>query len=253
MAGMEFWSAEILLLVAGAFLVSGTVKGVVGIGLPTTSLALLSTVINFQQAVAIILLPAIATNLWQALAGGAFSEILRRTWPLLFAVLVGIWFGVDVMAATDGDILKGILGVLVILYAVMTLAAPPLPPPGRADGLLQPVVGALNGFVTGLTGTLGMPGVLYLDALRLPRDVFVQAMGVLFTVSAVAFGVALTVYGIFHMKAGGLSALALLPAFAGMWAGRRLRQGLPEATFRRLFLAALMALGGWLVWRGFFA
>ncbi len=52
-------------------------------------------------------------------------------------------------------------------------------------------MGAANGIFTGMTGALSMPGVLYLQALGLSRDMLVQAMGILFLLSNVGLAIAL--------------------------------------------------------------
>ena len=65
-----------LALVAGVLLLAGTVKGVVGLGLPTVTLALLTATTGLEAAVAVMLLPSLVTNLWQALAGGGFAVLL---------------------------------------------------------------------------------------------------------------------------------------------------------------------------------
>ncbi len=248
---MELWSTELLLSVVGCFLLAGLVKGVVGLGLPTISLLIMSTVTDFRAAVAIILLPAILTNVWQALAGPHFWHILRRTWPLLLVSLGGIWLGVDILSRTDGEILKGILGILVVLYGVISLATPQIPSPGRWHPVLAPAVGAVNGFVTGLTGTFGIPGMFYLQALGFTRDAFVQAMGVLFMVSALGFGAGLALVGVLNTDLGGVSALALIPAFAGMAVGLAVRRRISETAFRRAFFTAVILLGLFLIWRSF--
>ncbi len=249
---MDLWSTELLLIVAGTFLLSGWIKGVVGVGLPTTSLIILSALTGFREAVAIILLPAILTNVWQALAGGRLLEILRRTWPLLLVSLGGIWLGVGILARTDGETLKGILGILVVLYAVVSLATPQIPNPGRWHPVLAPAVGAVNGFITGLTGTFGIPGMFYLQALGFTRDAFIQAMGVLFTVSALGFGAGLAFFGVLDENLAGVSALALIPAFIGMAAGQAVRRRISEPAFRSTFFAAVILLGLFLIWRAFF-
>jgi uncharacterized membrane protein YfcA len=79
---MDPWGPEMLLAVTACFLLAGWVKGVVGVGLPTISLIIMSMVAGFHPAVAIILLPSILTNVWQALAGPYLRTILARTWPL---------------------------------------------------------------------------------------------------------------------------------------------------------------------------
>lgn len=248
---MDPWGPEMLLAVTACFLLAGWVKGVVGVGLPTISLIIMSMVAGFHPAVAIILLPSILTNVWQALAGPYLRTILARTWPLLLASLAAIWFGVDILARTDERILKGLLGIFVTLYGLVSLATPQIPAPGRWHPLLAPAVGAVNGFITGLTGTFGIPGMFYLQALGFTRDAFVQAMGVLFTVSATGFGAGLAAVGVLDPDLAGLSALALIPAFAGMAVGQAVRRRISETAFRRAFFAAVIGLGLFLIWRSF--
>ncbi|HEX9789322.1 MAG TPA: hypothetical protein VGA60_01565 [Kiloniellales bacterium] len=60
----------LLLAIAGAFLIAGTVKGVIGLGLPTVSLALLTVLSVLPSAMALLLAPSFVTNLWQAAVGG---------------------------------------------------------------------------------------------------------------------------------------------------------------------------------------
>ena len=57
----------LLLLVAAAFLLAGFVKGVIGLGLPTVSMGLLAVTMPPSHALAIVIVPAIVTNIWQTL------------------------------------------------------------------------------------------------------------------------------------------------------------------------------------------
>ncbi|WP_162946892.1 hypothetical protein [Ruegeria sp. EL01] len=66
------------LIIGLVFLSAGVVKGTVGIGLPTISVAVLTAVIGLDQAIAVSLLPSFASNLWQAIDGGAARHLIRR-------------------------------------------------------------------------------------------------------------------------------------------------------------------------------
>ena len=94
-----------------------------------------------------------------------------------------------------------------------------------------------------MTGACMFPGVMYLQAIGLPRDMLVQAMGMLFSLSTLALAIALGAGGMLDMRMGGASALAVVPALAGVLAGQSIRHRLPEATFQRVFFATLLALG----------
>src|SRR5207302_4434611 len=52
-----------LLLIAGAFLLAGFVKGMIGLGLPTVSMGLLAVTMPPAQALALVIVPAVVTNI----------------------------------------------------------------------------------------------------------------------------------------------------------------------------------------------
>lgn len=236
-------------LILVVFLIAGSVKGVVGLGLPTVSLAILATFVGVKEAIVLMLVPSFVTNVWQALAGGELVNILKRTWTLLAAAAAVTFVGADILADADTVVLRTMLGVLLVIYAVYSLAAPQIPEPGRHEGWLSPVMGAFAGLFTGLTGTFVIPGVLYLQALRLPRDTLIQAMGLAFTLATVSLAAALGVQGLVPADLGLISAAAVIPALIGMVIGQWIRRRIPEETFRRVFFVALGLLGVFLAAR----
>lgn len=241
------WDAQTLAVVGGTFVLAGMVKGVVGFGMPTVAVGLLAASIGLTPALALMVLPTVVTNLWQGLAGGALLVILRRFWTLLAAACLGIWAGVAVLARSDPAVLSALLGVMLCIYGGLGLRNISLPPPGRRERWLSPALGAVNGLLTGLTGTFVVPSMPYFQALALPRDLLVQTMGVLFTVSTVAIAAALADQRLISGEVGLMSAAAVIPALAGMMLGRQFRQHLSERAFRRVLYVALLLLGLYLV------
>lgn len=242
-------TTETALIVAATFLLAGFVKGIIGFGVPTVSLAILTAALGLQPAMALLLLPSFVTNAWQGLTGGALLAILRRTWTFLAPACVATWFGVGVLAASDPQLLSALLGVLLCAYAALGLTRPQMPHPGRHEAWLSPLVGVVNGVLTGMTGSFVVPGVPYLQALGLTRDELVQAMGVLFTVSTVALAAGLNDQRLLSVGLAGLSAAAVVPALVGMVAGQVARRRLSEARFRTVFFVALGILGAWMAVR----
>ena len=245
------WTAEVIAIVCATFLFAGWVKGVVGLGLPTIALALLAATVGLSEAIALMLVPSMVTNVWQALAGGAFAPLFRRLWLLLAIACIGVWFGVWVLARGDAVLLTGLLGLMICGHAGISLATPQIPAPGRWEGVLSPAAGAIGGFVTGLTGSF-IPGIIYLQALGLSRDHLVQALGISFTVLTVALAVAFTRQDLMTADLWLMSALAVAPAVLGMVLGQVVRRRLSEALFRRVFFSALLLLGAYLAGRAFF-
>ena len=105
----SLWSPESVAIVATVLLLAGFVKGVVGLGLPTVSLGLLTAVFGLKAAIALMLVPSFATNVVQGLTGGALMEILARLWFLLAVACVAIWLSSALLAGGDTAILSAIL------------------------------------------------------------------------------------------------------------------------------------------------
>ncbi|MCP5373037.1 MAG: TSUP family transporter [Hyphomicrobiales bacterium] len=218
-------------------------------GLPITSLALLTALLDFERAVTLMLVPSLVTNVWQGAVGGHFRALVARLWSFL---LLGGVLTTAVAAAAgglDARLLAGGLGVLLCAYSAVSLATPQVPTPGRHETWLSPLMGALTGALTGLTGSFVFPAVLYLQALRLPRDMFIQAMGVFFTVCTACLALALGNRGLVSGELALLSAGGVIPALAGMVLGRRIRRRLSERRFRQVLFATLIVVGAFIVVR----
>jgi uncharacterized membrane protein YfcA len=76
-------TTEQIVFSLAVFLLAGTVEGLVGVGLATIVIALTSLALPLTESIAMIALPTIVTNLWQAAVGGDFGKIVRRQWPLI--------------------------------------------------------------------------------------------------------------------------------------------------------------------------
>jgi uncharacterized membrane protein YfcA len=245
----SLWSPENIIIVIAVLLLAGFVKGVVGLGLPTVSLGLLTAVFGLKAAIALMLVPSFATNLVQGLVGGELRQIMCRLWLLLVVACIAIWLSSALLAAADTAILSAVLGLSLCLYSSLSLTRPQVQAPSDKERWLSPLVGAINGGLTGLTGSFVVPGVLYLQALGFQRDVFIQAMGVLFTVSTVALAGSMSGRGLLTADLGLLSMVGLVPAFAGMFIGQKVRKRLSEERFRKIFFISVGVLGAYIIVR----
>ena len=241
---------SVVLIVVATFLLAGCVKGVIGLGLPTVSLALLTVSVGFPEAMNLLLVPSLITNIWQAAVGGNGRVIVRRIWPFLVMATAAIWLGSHVLTRVDLSVLSGLLGLLLVVYAVVSMAGYKITINARQEVWAGPLFGIMNGFLTGMTGSFVVPGVLYLQALGLTRDMLIQAMGMLFTASTLALAFALQQSELLNTDLSVLSTAALIPALIGMIFGQRIRKKLPEDTFRRVFFIALLILGIYIIATG---
>jgi len=238
-----------LAIITVTFLIAGTVKGVIGLGLPTISLALLTATLGLHPAMALLLAPSLITNIWQAAVGGNAKELIGRIWPFLLTAMLTVWLGAYALENTDVSYLSALLGVLVVSYSAIALAKPHITLPQKWEIWAGPLAGSINGVLTGMTGAFVFPGILYLQSMGLTKNALVQAMGILFSCSTVALAVSLGGRSMISQEIGLVSIAAVVPALAGMILGQRLRQKLSESLFRRVLFIALLLLGAYIVVR----
>jgi uncharacterized membrane protein YfcA len=241
------FDAATVVAIAGTFLIAGTVKGVIGLGLPTVSLALLTVAFDLPSAMALLLVPSFVTNLWQSMVGGSGRAIALRLWPFLVMATVTVWIGAAALTRVDLSLLTALLGALLVAYSTVNLGGLRLTVPSRHEIWVGPLIGSANGVLTGMTGSFVVPGVMFLQAIGLSRDMLIQAMGMLFTASTLALAAALHRADFLTVEQGVLSVAAVLPAIVGMVLGQRIRKDLSEQMFRKVFFIALLVLGAYII------
>ena len=234
-------------IIALTFLLAGGVKGVIGLGLPTVSLGLLVTVFDLTTAMALLLAPSLVTNIWQAMTGGNGLLIVRRIWLFLLVATAFVWIGSKAFVALDNRLMTVLLGVLLISYSLISLWGIRLTISSQRERPMGIVLGAINGVLTGMTGSFVVPGVMYLQAIGLPRDQLVQAMGMLFAMSTIGLALALQNNNLLTSDLSIYSALAVIPAIIGMVLGQRIRMQLSETMFRKVFYIGILLLGSFIV------
>ncbi len=247
---MLFFLAAVTLV----YLFAGFIKGAMGMGLPTIAMGLLSLVISPSQAAAILVLPTLATNTWQVLAGPALWRMLKRFSTMMLALVGGTFSTIGLLTGAS-PLATAAIGAVLALYGVVGLAWSRFEVPRRHEPWLSPLMGFVTGMLGGATGISFIPAIPYLGSLELEKEELVQAMGISAFVAAGALGLALATHGGFRGGLAGSSLLALFPALAGMYIGQRLRKRLAVAAFRRWFLIVLAVLGAYLfarsVWHAY--
>lgn len=225
------------------FVLSGLVKGVIGMGLPAISLGLLTLSLDLSVAMPLVIMPSLVTNFWQACLGGYFLEVVRRIWAFLLPICLTISLGTGILVSVDESWLSGTLGVLLGVYAVIAMFGWQIRISRQRSMWLGPLVGAVNGTITGMTGSFIVPGVIYLQALGMKKDMLVQAMGIAFLTSTIILGLSLQQYGIMRQAQFWQSCLAIIPALIGMQLGMLIRARVSELRFRMIFLVGMLLIG----------
>ena len=240
-----------LVLIASAFLLAGFVKGVIGLGLPTVSMGLLALTMPPGQAIAIVIIPAIVTNIWQTFIGRYLRDIMRRLWPLMVGTVIGIWLNGGLLTGPYAAYGTVILGVLLVIYAIVGLSKFNFKVARRDEKWIGGIVGVATGVISAATGVQVIPSMPFMQAIGMEKDELVQALGVFFTVATVALAFNITAAGLLTAATALPGAVAMVASFAGMFIGQAVRTRMQPDLFRRWFLIAMICLGFYLAIGGF--
>src|SRR5207248_10040158 len=109
-----------LAFIAVAFLLAGFIKGAIGVGLPTVVMGLLSIVMAPAQAAALMVLPAIGTNIWQMAAGPALVKLLARFAGMIVTIFIGTFATIGLMTRSASGA-SAALGLVLAGYGAYAL------------------------------------------------------------------------------------------------------------------------------------
>ena len=234
---------SLLILIAAAFLLAGFIKGVLGLGLPTVSMGLLAVTMPPGQAIAIVIVPAIVTNIWQTFGGPYLRDIMRRLWPLMVGTVIGIWLNAGLLTGPYAPYGTVVLGVLLVIYAIIGLSKFNFRVARRNEKWIGGIVGLVTGAVSAATGVQVIPSMPFMQAIGMEKDELVQALGVFFTVATIALAFNITASGLLTAATALPGAVAMVASFAGMFIGQAVRTRMQPDVFRHWFLIAMIFLG----------
>ncbi len=237
---MSIWQ---MVVIAFAFTVAGIAKGAIGMGMPPIAIGLMSFALPLESAIAIMILPTMVTNVWQAIYGGGFRVLMRRFGIMALTAMVGI-LGVGLLFSSLGSArTTGWVGVILVLYSLLALTRWRPRVPRRAEWWANPLVGLASGAVAGSTGVAAVPFLPYMQSLEMDAHELVQALGIMFMFITGMLAVSLALHGAYHLTNSVGSIAAVAPTMVGVWLGQKARRRLQPETFRKIFIFGMLAVG----------
>ena len=232
-----------MLVIAGAFIVAGIAKGAIGMGMPPIAIGLMSFAVPLESAIAIMVVPTMVTNIWQAIYGGGFRPLMRRFGSMAATAMVGILAVGYLLSDLGSPSTAGWVGVLLVLYSLIALTPYRPRVPRRAEPWANPLIGLASGAVAGSTGVAAVPFLPYMQSLDMDRHELVQALGIMFVFITGMLAVSLALHGAYHLTTSVAGIAAIAPTMVGVWLGQHARRRLSAETFRKIFIFGMMAVG----------
>jgi uncharacterized membrane protein YfcA len=237
-----------LLIVFMALFLGGALKGATGMGTPIVAVPALAAFFGVPYAIAILIVPTLLTNVWQAWQFRAHWTGLAFLPRLVVFAIIGIVVGTWVLTRLPTNLLSLGLGITTVLYIVVRLARPALTIGPAAARRFAPIVGVVSGFLQGAMGVSAPVSVTFINGMRLSRPQFVLTASALFLAFVLTQIPALSLAGVLTWQRLIYSVVALVPVAAGMPVGGWLAGHLDAKAFDRLILILLAAIALKLFW-----
>lgn len=243
------------IVTAVAILLTGISKSGLGGALGGLAVPFMSMWISPRDAVAVVLPILIAMDFAgiRAWRGKADWGDLRLLIP---AALVGIALGTLAFGVMSDRVVKGVLGVISIAFALHRLMHPPgdgAPASTRHGRWFAWACGAGAGFTSTLAHAGGPPVMAYLLSRRLPKQTYVATSVFFFAAINLAKLPFYMGLDLFSRDTLIMSATLLPLVPVGVWLGMRLLARIPERPFYYFAISALGLSGVKLLWDGLLA
>jgi uncharacterized membrane protein YfcA len=167
---------------------------------------------------------------------------IGRTWPLVLGTVIGIPFGVAILAWINPAYVRFGVGVLLVLYTIYSLTRPVFAPIRIGVGA-DVAIGLSNGLLGGLTGLGGVISTISCQLRGWPKDVQRAVFQPVLFVAFVVISISQAIAGSITRDTLVLYGLGVPFMVAGLWSGFKLFGKINDETFRKTVLVLLLFAG----------
>ena len=159
---------------------------------------------------------------------------------LIAGGVVGIPIGAFALAYFPADIIKVVISVATLIFALLFLLKVTIPV--RTNRLVQSAVGILSGILGGGIAQAGPPVVIYGLGLNWAKNVFRTTLLTYFLALAVIANINYLWLGLFGRVNLRFALWAVIPAVLASQVGIKIKNKIPENSFRTIALFVLIAV-----------
>ena len=239
---------SLILFLIFTFIVSGIIKGFLGLGLPSTAMGLLTLVIEPIHAISIMVAPILFSNIFQYARSSQPYKTFTELKVFALSIIVSIFVTSLFITAYPKSLLTIAIGSSMVIFSLnqwfgFKIQIGP-------SYSFQVLIGTLSGVLGGLSSIWSPPVAMYLIARDYNKEDFISATGFLFMVGGIPLGLGLYFAGVLTFAIAIQSFAALIFVLIGFRIGEYLRSFVNQQTFRNSVLVAFIILGSRLIYEG---
>ena len=214
-----------------ALVLSGSVKGVFGIGFPVVAMAILPLFITPISAITVIALPIVVTNIQQLFSEKEWRRIIIKYRYMALFMLLASFLSSQILTQISVDLITAIIGFALALFAIYSLFNFTLPITTHSSW--QIIAGASSGLLSGMTG-IQSTAIIYFASLDISRNEFVGAVGYIFLVGGLGLSIGLINNSLLNSSTVMISLFGVLFSVVGFKLGSLLRPYIHSELFNNL-------------------
>ena len=232
-----------LALAALGIVFAAFVKGVIGMGFPVIAVPIATQFLDPHTTVVALTIPAFLMNIVQAMQGRIPCATLRRLLPTMASAIPGSVLGTALLANASGSLITCILGLIVTLYAALSIWRLRISIRPSRERPIGAFVGLCAGLIGGATGMFAPPIVIFIAALQLPKTSFASAVSFCLIAGQIPQLAGLVGFRLITGPRLGLAGLGCLISAGGFLAGMRLQRAISPQIFAKIVLVVLLLVG----------
>ena len=230
-----------LVVILFSLCLGGFTKGVISWGFPVISLPILTIVLPPTSALFLLFLPIIFANIREI----NFNNLgnYKNLMPFSVGTFLGILIGSFIFHNTKSETISIAIGVTIIIFALINFKGFKISEVLVDNQLFGLLFGLFSGIIGGMTTVLGPLMIIYLVSLNLSKERFSQ------NVSFLVFSTLIPLYTMFFIYQKVVindflaTSLALIPTMFMQYLGLKVRDKIPQKTFKNLTLIFLTFVG----------
>ena len=235
---------DIVAWLAFAIFIGGLAKGISGVALPITTLAIALQFVDPKVGLALLALPILLANVWQTFGNGDILGPAKRFWIMAIVFLVSLYIGSRLVQVVETWVMFAAIGSTALIFACSQFYKPradALTP--RQEKIMGPLAGLVGGVMGGMTSVWGPPIIMFFFMLKLDKDMWVRSVTGIYMLGAAPLVFFYYQNGVLAGEMMWLSAAACVPVMLGILIGERIRKYINEDLFRKILLFAIFFVG----------
>jgi uncharacterized membrane protein YfcA len=229
-----------IILIMIIFLGAGLIQGLTGFGSSLLAMPLLTLFIDVKSAVPLSILNSVIITLYLSYKLKGHMEA-RKILPLIIGSLPGIYFGATFLKSMDSEVIKLLLGLLIISYGLYSLLSKP------QARKIKSLWAYLSGFSAGFIGSAfsagGSPVIIYTTLTGWPKEIIKATLTGFFLFAAIAIASVHAATGLTDAAVIKYFSASALFSFAGVYMGSILYEKVDNQGYIRAILITLIILG----------